>query len=143
MKIKCKIFECGEPNKNGMVYPKNVVEDFVKDYNERIIQKEGFGLGELRHDGNYINQYVQLTNVSHRFDKLYLDNNELIFEGDVLETPMGKIAKQIGIERLVPAIIGSGEVHNKVVTKFNLGHIDLVDKSECAWKNTSITEIKE
>lgn len=143
MKIKCKIFGCGEPNKNGLVYPKSVVEDFVKDYNERIIRKEGFGLGELRHDGNDINQYVQLANVSHRFDKLYLDNNELIFEGDVLETPMGKIAKQIGIERLGPAIIGSGEVHNKIVTSFNLGHIDLVDKAECAWENASITEIKE
>lgn len=143
MKIKCRIFGCGEPNKNGLVYPKNVVEDFVKDYNERVIQKNGFGLGELGHDGNDINEYLQLANVSHRCDKLYLDNNELVFEGDILKTPMGKMAKQIGIERLGPAIIGIGEVHNNNVTSFKLSHIDLVNKSECAWENASITEIEE
>lgn len=87
--------DAGNQIKMDWYIQKNVVEDFVKDYNERIIRKEGFCLGEIRHDGNDINQYVQLANVSHRFDKLYLDNNEIIFEGDVLETPMGKIAKQI------------------------------------------------
>ena len=142
MRIKCKIMNCDEPNKNGLVYPKNVVEDFVKNYNERVIYKDGFGLGELRHSNDNIDIFVKLTDVSHKINKLSVDNNELIFEGELLETLLGKIAKQIGIEKLGPAIVGSGEVHNKIVTKFNLGHIDLIDKTECLWEDASLTEIK-
>ena len=78
-------------NRNGRKYPFSVLEREVKRYNEEYIQSKR-ALGELGHpDGPTIN----LDRVSHRITNLRAEGNNFIGKAQILDTPMGNIAKNL------------------------------------------------
>ena len=78
-------------NRNGRMYPFSVLEKEVNRYNEEYI-KTSRALGELGHpDGPTVN----LDRVSHRITSLAAEGNNFIGRAQVLDTPMGKIAKSL------------------------------------------------
>lgn len=78
-------------NRNGRVYPMNVLQREVNTYSENYISK-GRALGELGHpDGPTIN----LDRVSHKIVELSQDGSNFIGKAKLLETPMGNIAKSL------------------------------------------------
>ncbi len=78
-------------NRNGRMYPINVLSREVNRYNESFIQK-GRALGELGHpDGPTVN----LDRVSHQIVSLTREGNNFVGKAKLLETPMGKIAKAL------------------------------------------------
>jgi hypothetical protein len=78
-------------NRNGRMYPYDTLSREVQKYNENYIQK-GRALGELGHpDGPTIN----LDRVSHKIVSLNNEGKNFIGKAKILETPMGKIAKNL------------------------------------------------
>ena len=78
-------------NRNGRMYPFSVLEREVKRYNEEYVQSKR-ALGELGHpDGPTIN----LDRVSHRITSLRAEGNNFIGKAQILDTPMGNIAKSL------------------------------------------------
>jgi len=78
-------------NRNGRNYPVNILEREVAKYNENFVGT-GRALGELGHpDGPTIN----LDRVSHKILSLKREGNNFIGKAKLLETPMGKIAKNL------------------------------------------------
>lgn len=78
-------------NKNGRVYPKEILQKEVARYNREFIQKSR-AFGELGHpDGPTVN----LERVSHMIKALYPEGNNFIGEARVLDTPYGKIVKSL------------------------------------------------
>ena len=78
-------------NRNGRMYPFQIMEREVKRYNENYVQK-GRALGELGHpDGPTVN----LDRVSHKITELKQDGNNFIGKAQILSTPMGKIAESL------------------------------------------------
>jgi hypothetical protein len=78
-------------NRNGRVYPFNVLSREVERYNEEYI-RPGRALGELGHpDGPTVN----LDRVSHKITSLRAEGNNFIGKARILDTPMGKIAKNL------------------------------------------------
>lgn len=78
-------------NRNGRHYPVNILEREVTKYNENFVGT-GRALGELGHpDGPTIN----LDRVSHKILSLNREGNNFIGKAKLLETPMGKIAKNL------------------------------------------------
>ena len=78
-------------NRNGRMYPQKTLAREVAKYDESYIQK-GRALGELGHpDGPSIN----LDRVSHKILSLKEDGNNFIGKAKLLDTPMGKIAKNL------------------------------------------------
>mgnify|MGYP001188580467 FL=1 len=78
-------------NRNGRKYPVKTLAREVAKYDEHHIQK-GRALGELGHpDGPTIN----LERVSHKIQSLNQEGNNFIGRAKILETPMGKIAKNM------------------------------------------------
>tara|TARA_B100001094_G_scaffold159896_1_gene154698 strand:+ start:183 stop:827 length:645 start_codon:yes stop_codon:yes gene_type:complete len=78
-------------NRNGRMYPYSVLEKEVQRYNEEYV-KTNRALGELGHpDGPTVN----LDRVSHRITSLKSEGNNFIGRAQVLDTPMGKIAKSL------------------------------------------------
>ena len=78
-------------NRNGRNYPVNILEREVTKYNENFVGT-GRALGELGHpDGPTIN----LDSVSHKILSLKREGNNFIGKAKLLETPMGKIAKNL------------------------------------------------
>ena len=88
-KIKGIFLQSELKNRNGRVYPKDVLENEVKRYNMEFVNKKR-AFGELGHpDGPTIN----LERVSHMITKLYPDGNNFIGEAKIMNTPYGKIVK--------------------------------------------------
>ena len=78
-------------NRNGRMYPEQVLAKEVKRYNKEYVnQKRAFG--ELGHpDGPTVN----LERVSHMLTKLKQDGQNFIGEAKVMDTPYGKIVKNL------------------------------------------------
>ena len=78
-------------NRNGRVYPKETLAKEVSRYNREFVeQKRAFG--ELGHpDGPTVN----LERVSHMITNLYPDGNNFVGEAKIMDTPYGKIVKNL------------------------------------------------
>ena len=78
-------------NRNGRMYRFDSMNREVSKYNEEFIQR-GRALGELGHpEGPTVN----LDRVSHKIVELYPEGKNFIGKAKLLETPMGKIAKNM------------------------------------------------
>ena len=78
-------------NRNGRVYAMNVLEKEVGRYTESYISKDR-ALGELGHpEGPTVN----LDRVSHKIVSLQKEGSNFIGKAKILDTPMGKIAKNL------------------------------------------------
>lgn len=78
-------------NRNGRIYPKEVIQTEVKRYNKEFI-KEDRAFGELGHpEGPTIN----LDKVSHMITKLEEDGNNYVGRAKILSTPNGQIVKNL------------------------------------------------
>ena len=78
-------------NRNGRMYPVATLAKEVGRYSESFIKK-GRALGELGHpDGPTVN----LDRVSHKITSLRQEGNNFVGKAQLLETPMGKIAKSL------------------------------------------------
>ena len=90
-KIKGIFMQADIKNRNGRVYPMEVLNKEVKRYNKEYInEKRAFG--ELGHpDGPTVN----LERASHMITALYPDGKNYIGEAKILSTPMGGIVKNL------------------------------------------------
>ena len=90
-KIKGIFMQADVKNRNGRVYPMEVLDKEVKRYNKEYI-KEKRAFGELGHpDGPTVN----LERASHMITALYPDGKNCIGEAKILKTPMGEIVKSL------------------------------------------------
>ena len=90
-KIKGIFMQADIKNRNGRVYPMEILQKEVKRYNKQYInEKRAFG--ELGHpDGPTVN----LERASHMITGLYPDGKNFIGEAKILSTPMGNIVKNL------------------------------------------------
>ena len=78
-------------NRNGRIYPKDVLMKEVANYNKKFVD-ENRAFGELGHpDGPTVN----LERVSHLVTSLKPEGSDVLGEARILETPMGKIVKTL------------------------------------------------
>ena len=90
-KIKGIFMQADIKNKNGRVYPMEILDKEVKRYNKEFINEKR-AYGELGHpEGPTIN----LERASHMITALYPDGKNFIGEAKILATPMGEIVKTL------------------------------------------------
>lgn len=78
-------------NRNGRVYPLDILEREVARYNQAYVSQRR-ALGELGHpDGPTIN----IERTSHLIVDLFQEGNNFIGKAKILDTPMGKIVKNM------------------------------------------------
>ena len=78
-----------QKNRNGRVYPKQVMEKAVKKYVDEQVSKNR-AVGELNHpEGPTVN----LDKVSHLITDLRMEGNDVVGKATILDTPMGQIVK--------------------------------------------------
>lgn len=152
----------GIKNRNGRIYPVNILENEMKRYNKDFIQTKR-ALGELGHpNGPQING----DRVSHIITEMKRDGNNFIGKARILSTPMGEIVKtfvnegvQIGVStRGLGSVKPTNEGLMEVQSDFHLATVDIVtdpsgpncfvngilenteyyfDLAENSWKETS------
>ena len=90
-KIRGPFLQAEIKNRNGRIYPMHILEKEVGRHNKEYIQKNR-AFGELGHpDGPTVN----LERVSHMITDLHADGTNFIGEAKVLDTPYGKIVKNL------------------------------------------------
>ena len=90
-KIRGIFMQADIKNRNGRVYPMEVLDEEVRKYNKNFI-KQNRAFGELGHpDGPTVN----LERVSHMITSLKPDGKNFIGEAKIMDTPMGKIVKNL------------------------------------------------
>ena len=108
--IKGIFMQSDVKNKNGRIYPQNILQREVVRYNRDFINKNR-AFGELGHpEGPTVN----LERVSHMIKALYPDGNNFLGEAKILDTPYGKIVKSLIDEgaRLGVSSRGMGTLQN-------------------------------
>ena len=109
--IKGIFMQADVKNRNGRVYPSDVLQREVVRYNREFINKNR-AFGELGHpEGPTVN----LERVSHMVKALYPDGKNFLGEAKVLDTPYGKIVKNLIDEgaRLGVSSRGMGTLYQK------------------------------
>ena len=117
-------------NQNGRVYPFSVLKKQVRSFNEKFV-KQDRALGELGHP---MGPTVNLDRVSHMITELYEDGKNFVGKAKIIDTPNGKIVKNLlesGV-RLGVSSRGLGSVKtnkegvNEVQEDFVLSTVDIV-----------------
>lgn len=78
-------------NRNGRIYPKNILVREVTRYNKDYIT-ENRAVGELGHPDT---PTINYDRVSHKIISLKEHGNDFIGKAKILDTPMGKIVKTL------------------------------------------------
>jgi len=116
-------------NRNGRIYPTEVMESAVGKYVGDQVSK-GRAVGELNHpEGPTVN----LDKVSHKIENLEMKGNDVLGKATILETPMGQIVKGLldGGVKLGVSTRGMGSLENRgnamvVKPDFLLNAVDIV-----------------
>ena len=86
------VFMQGEiKNRNGRVYPMQVLDEQVKKYTENYVNQNR-AYGELGHPSG---PTINLERVSHMITDLSKEGNNYIGEAKIMDTPYGKIVKNL------------------------------------------------
>ena len=126
--IKGIFMQTERENKNGRIYRKPVLEKELQRYQSLIQEKRS--LGELGHPPN---PSINLNQVSHLITELKWDGNDIIGTAKILDTPMGKIAKNFIEEGVSLGVSSRGlgslkQINgvNEVQDDFHLATVDIV-----------------
>tara|TARA_R100000030_G_scaffold7449_1_gene5221 strand:+ start:3115 stop:3759 length:645 start_codon:yes stop_codon:yes gene_type:complete len=110
-KIRGVFMQADMKNRNGRIYPMETLTKEVNRYNKEFVeQKRAFG--ELGHpDGPTVN----LERVSHMITELKPEGKNFIGEAKIMDTPYGKIVKNLIDEgaKLGVSSRGMGSLENK------------------------------
>ena len=91
MRVKGKLQEAGVKNGNGRVYPLDILKEQIDKYIKGPMASRT-STGELDHPESSI---INLSNVSHLITKIWWQDNDVMGELTLLNTPSGKIAQEI------------------------------------------------
>jgi hypothetical protein len=116
-------------NRNGRMYPKKILMKEVKRYNDEYVKTKR-ALGELGHpEGPTVN----LDRVSHMINELWSDGDDVYGRAKIMDTPMGKIVKNlideganIGVSSRGMGSLKKKEGINEVQDDFTLSAVDIV-----------------
>lgn len=116
-------------NKNGRVYPRQMMEHKVQQYVTDYVQKNR-AMGEMEHPPT---PQINLDRVSHLITELNFQGNDIYGKAKVLDTPCGKIVRGLieGGVQLGVSSRGLGSVQqkngiNEVQNDFRLVTVDVV-----------------
>jgi hypothetical protein len=116
-------------NKNGRIYPKNILAKEASRYITEYVNK-GRALGELNHPTG---PTVNLDRVSHIVKELHEDGKNVYGKAKVMDTPMGRIVKnlieegaQLGVSTRGMGSLKAKNGYQEVQEDFMLAAIDIV-----------------
>ena len=123
--------QAGIKNRNGRVYSLSEMSSEMANANKKIQETNGI-MGELDHPNNLT---INLANVSHVITELSMNGNNVMGKAKLLETPMGKIAKELinsGVALGVSSRGAGNVTESGDVNGFNFLTVDIVATPSCA-----------
>ena len=117
----------GKENLNNRVYAREVVDKIIEDF------KPGM-LGHLGFTENI--EHLIVENSSHKVNKIFIKDNNLMGEIELLDTKSGNIVKIIMENSVVrPRGIGSINKDGNIGEDYKILSFDIIDKKNDVFKN--------
>lgn len=123
------MMEANTVNRNGRMYGRDILMNEAKRYTKEYVDKKR-AMGELNHPSG---PTVNLDRVSHLITNLNENGNQIYGKAKIIDTPMGKIVKNLIDEgaKLGVSSRGMGSLEKKngvnhVKEDFTLAAIDIV-----------------
>lgn len=107
MKFVRSVLTVDKPNKNGRIYPKSLVENWVNNF------KESFGTIGYPQDSK-----ITLSEASHKINRIEIKNDELFVEAETLVTPNGiKLDNLLekDLDSITLRSFGFGNLENNII----------------------------
>ena len=101
--IEGVFMQANQKNRNGRIYPTNVLEREVARYNKEYVEKNR-AFGELGHPTG---PTINLDRASHLIKELVRDGDNFVGKAKIMDTPMGNIVKNLMNERGVTGMFKS------------------------------------
>lgn len=102
--IEGVFLQSGIKNRNGRVYPKEIMMREVARYNKEFVNKNR-AYGELGHPNG---PAINLERVSHMIKELREDGNNVIGKAKIMDTPYGNIVKNLLDEGAILGVSSRG-----------------------------------
>lgn len=130
--MKVKILELDVPNKNGRIYPTDVIAKSLKS-------AESLMLGQMGYD-EIINKVgargvVDISSASHMIDNLKIEDGHLVGDVTILRTPKDIILEQIIDDtEFRPIGIGTSisQGDHDVITRYTLLSISAINREDAS-----------
>ena len=134
--MKIIVIKLDIPNKNNRVYPKTVMEKAIEQYQNQI--EKGLAIGVIA-EYDIMHGYcgTDLSKASHIVEKLKIENDNLVAEIRILDTPYGqKLLKMFETKEIVFRPRGIGQVHTidgiHTIYDYKLISVDALEANEAA-----------
>lgn len=121
--MKVVISNIGAPNRNGITYPKEVIEEAIKKLDGAPV------LGQI---GFSENGKINVRDVSHTVSNLRIEDDNLVGDLKILSTPPGQELSFL-LDSVTFRMLGMGNVEEDgMVSDFSFIAINAVDKDNAA-----------
>ena len=91
LRVRGIIQRAESKNANGRIYPKDILEQAINDYQTNFISINN-ALGELDHPDDSV---VRLQSASHNIKKIWWEGNDVWGEIEIFQTPTGNILREL------------------------------------------------
>lgn len=88
-----RLLEIGKPDSNNVIYSKEAIKQLEEKFSEKIDKFNCFG--SLGNDSSYFDNCVNLSKVSHSIERVYSDEQFLMADIKILDTPSGKLLQSL------------------------------------------------
>ncbi len=88
IRVPCILQKANTVNRNGRVYPMNILKREVEKYKQSVLERSS--MGECDHPESPV---ISLANVSHIVTKMWWEGETLHGEIEIADTPAGDIVK--------------------------------------------------
>jgi len=126
MQLRGIFMQADIKNGNNRIYPLSEMTRAVEEANKTIAKNGGI-FGELDHPERLL---IQMDRISHAIKELYVSGNNVMGRAEILKTPMGLIAEELGKSGVRYGISSRGAGHvdpeTGKVSKFVFVTADLV-----------------
>ena len=122
-KVKATIMTFDTPNRNGRVYDSQKMNEAIKEY----LSKDLMHLGRI--DVGDITHPVNISEASHKIDELKIEENKLIGDITILDTPQGRNVQAL-LEADIKLAFAPRMSYKKVILKDENGNPILNENGE-------------
>lgn len=120
MKLRCNLIEADKPTANGRVYPRETLEEAIKEFNDKDEE-----VGTLGSNADLSG--IDVNKASHKIKDLWLDEDgHMEAEVEILDTLLGNCLKQVdsSLLKISPTFIATVS-EDLVVNIESIQHISI------------------
>lgn len=111
---------------NNTIFGLKVAPDAIARAVQNYQKTEGKNFGELHQEGELLTEAINLKNVSHAIKNIRIEENSVLADIEILDTPSGRVLSDIWkLHKVYPRVLVTGNIFPQIdditIITFDLG----------------------